>query len=81
MALIGPLEASCVFPAGHVVQTTLPTRAATMTIGGSEDPTWTDSVVTSTITPKFSNSSIICCINIQAWFGVKVLAILVMGSG
>ena len=69
MALIGPLDASCVFPAGHVVQTTLPTRAATMTIGGSEDPTWTDSVVTSTITPKFSNSSIICCLSIQAWFG------------
>ena len=61
--------ANCTFPAGHVIQTTLPTRAATMTIGGSEDPTWTDSVVASTITPKFSNSSIICCINIQAWFG------------
>ena len=57
------------FPAGHVVQTTLPARGTNYTTGPSEDPTWTDSVVTSTITPKFSNSSIISFLHLGAWFG------------
>jgi len=46
------------FPAGHVVQTTDVTSGTTETTINTTNNTWTDTVVTGSITPLYSNSDI-----------------------
>jgi hypothetical protein len=47
------------FPAGHVVQTSTVNKASTNTSVGTGTVGWTSTVVTHSITPKYSNSAII----------------------
>jgi hypothetical protein len=53
------------YPVGHVVQNTVPVRAATITTGKGA---WRDTVVTAAVTPLFDDSAIV----IHATFSVTV---------
>ena len=61
------LGSSVVFPAGHIVQTTVPVRGTTYT---ARTGSWGDTVVTGEIEPIYDNSAII----IHATFSVAIVS-------
>jgi len=62
------LASTTTFPAGHVIQTTTHTGSNTETTINTTNNQWSSTVVTGSITPKYSNSSII----IHASFSAEV---------
>ena len=53
-------------PAGHVVQCTDQTQSTTQTTVSTTAGTWTDTIVTSTISPRYNDSDVLVCANFAA---------------